>query len=59
MRRIHVGSRRSIELRGEVFNLFNTPNFGAPNEVAGAANFGTVTTAADPRVGQIAVKLLF
>jgi hypothetical protein len=42
-----------------VFNLFNTPNFGAPNAVAGAANFGTVTTAADPRVGQIAVKLLF
>jgi hypothetical protein len=59
MRRIPVGGGRSIELRGEVFNLFNTPNFNQPNAVAGAANFGTITSALDPRVAQIAVKFLF
>ena len=52
-------SGSSIELRAEVFNLFNTPNLGAPNGVAGSAAFGTINSALDPRVGQVAVKLLF
>jgi hypothetical protein len=58
-RRLPLGARQAIELRAEVFNLLNTPNLGAPNAVAGAANFGTITTALDPRVGQVALKLLF
>jgi hypothetical protein len=49
----------SVEVRAEIFNLFNTPNLGAPNATAGTAAFGTITTALDPRVGQLAVKLLF
>ncbi len=59
MRRIPIGGRSSLELRAEVFNVFNTVNLGAPNGVTGAANFGTITTALDPRVGQVAIKLLF
>jgi hypothetical protein len=59
MRRVHVGSRQAIELRVEVFNLLNTPNLGAPNAVLGAANFGTITTAFDPRVVQVALKFSF
>jgi Carboxypeptidase regulatory-like domain/TonB dependent receptor len=59
MRRIPVGGNRNVELRAEIFNLFNTPNFNQPNAVAGAANFGTVTSALDPRVAQLAVKFLF
>jgi len=59
MRRIPVGGGRSIELRGEIFNLFNTPNFNQPNAVAGAANFGSIISALDPRVGQLALKFLF
>ena len=59
MRRIPIGGGRNLELRGEVFNLFNTPNFGQPNATAGAANFGTITTAFDPRVAQLALKVLF
>jgi hypothetical protein len=50
-------SGMSLELRGEVFNLLNTPPFGAPNGVLGSAAFGTITTAGDPRVGQLALKL--
>jgi hypothetical protein len=34
-------------------------NLGAPNAVFGAANFGTITTAGDPRVVQLAFKLVF
>ncbi|HZT78213.1 MAG TPA: TonB-dependent receptor [Vicinamibacterales bacterium] len=58
MRRVPIGGQ-AIELRAEVFNLLNTPNFGAPNAVAGAANFGTITTALDPRVIQVATKWIF
>ena len=32
---------------------------GAPAAVAGAANFGTITTALDPRVVQLAAKFIF
>jgi hypothetical protein len=60
MRRIPVAGRnRGLEVRGEIFNLFNTVNLGAPAAVDGAANFGTITTAFDPRVVQLAVKILF
>jgi hypothetical protein len=52
-------SGMSLELRGEVFNLLNAPAFGAPNGVLGTAAFGTITSAGDPRVGQLAVKLLW
>ena len=57
----HSGRRRSARssCAREVFNLFNTVNFGAPNAVVGAANFGTITSALDPRVVQLALKLLF
>jgi len=58
-RRVPLGGSRSIELRGEIFNLLNTPNFGAPNAVAGAANFGSIISALDPRVAQLALKFLF
>jgi hypothetical protein len=58
-RRIPVAAGTAIEVRGEVFNLLNTPPFGNPNGVAGSAAFGTITTAGDPRVVQLAVKLLF
>ena len=54
---VHAGA--ALEVRAEVFNLLNTPNFGAPNAVLGAANFGTITTALDPRVVQLAMKFVF
>ena len=59
IRRIPVRAGTAIELRAEVFNLLNTPNLGAPNGVAGSAAFGTISGALDPRVGQVAVKVLF
>jgi hypothetical protein len=58
-RRVRIGGGLTLELRGELFNALNTPAFGAPHTVVGAANFGTITTAGDPRVGQLAAKLIF
>jgi hypothetical protein len=59
VRRVPLGGRQAIEVRAEIFNLFNTVNLGAPRAVVGTASFGTITTALDPRVVQIAVKFVF
>jgi len=50
---------KAVELRAEVFNLTNTPPLGAPNTTVGAAAFGTISSAGDPRVVQLAVKFVF
>jgi outer membrane receptor protein involved in Fe transport len=59
IRRVPIRGETAIEFRAEVFNLLNTANLGAPNGVAGSAAFGTITSALDPRVGQLAVKVIF
>jgi hypothetical protein len=59
MRRLRIDGERAIELRVEVFNLLNTVNLGAPAAQLGPASFGTVTTALDPRVVQLAAKFWF
>ena len=58
-RNIPVTRKYSAELRVEVFNALNTVQLGAPNGVAGSAAFGTITTAFDPRVVQLAFKFRY
>jgi hypothetical protein len=58
-RRVRRQRGTTLELRAEVFNLLNNPSFGNPNGVAGSAAFGSITTAGDPRVVQLAVKFAF
>jgi hypothetical protein len=54
-----------VQLRGEYFNIFNHVNFlGDETTVnnmsnVGNGNFATLRTAMDPRIGQIALKLIF
>ena len=59
IRRLSIASGRALEVRAEAFNLTNTPPLGAPNAVSGAPGFGTITSAGDPRVIQLALKFLF
>jgi hypothetical protein len=58
-RRVPLVAGPAVQLRVEAFNLLDTPPLGNPNGVAGSAAFGTITTAGDPRVIQLAVKFLF
>jgi carboxypeptidase family protein len=51
--------RLNLDFRAEVFNVANTPPLGAPNTTVGSAAFGSITTAGDPRVVQLAMKLNF
>jgi len=55
---------RTLELRLEMFNVFNHAQFYGGNSVDGnigdqGGTFGFVTKAADPRIGQIAAKFNF
>jgi len=51
----------TFEIRGEFFNLFNTPIFGGPNTSIGSSSFGVVSLsqANDPRAGQLTARLNF
>ena len=49
----------NLQLRGEVFNLFNHPNFNLPDNFLGSQTFGQITSARDPRHIQLGIKLLF
>jgi hypothetical protein len=52
--------RLRFQLRGEVFNAFNHPNFGNPASVFSTAAFGNITsTTTNNRQIQLAAKLLF
>jgi hypothetical protein len=59
VRRLMLPGSKALELRAEAFNLTNTPPLGAPNGTFGSAAFGTITTAGDPRVIQLALKFVF
>jgi len=58
MRRVPVAGK-ALEFRAEAFNLTNTPFLGAPNGTFGSPAFGTITSAGDPRVIQLAIKFIF
>jgi hypothetical protein len=59
IRRVPLSGARAMELRAEVFNVTNRPHFMAPDTVVGSAAFGTITSAGDPRVMQLALKFTF
>ncbi len=50
----------AAELRWEVFNLFNTLNFGQPENNFDSLDFGTITaTVGGPRVSQFGLRFNF
>ncbi len=59
-RRVAVTERIGLEIRAEAFNLFNTPEFGFPNNTVGVANTGAITTVINPqRELQFALRIAF
>jgi hypothetical protein len=53
------GERLRMQFRAEFFNTLNRVNFNNPNVNQTAGGFGSITSAQDPRIGQLALKMLF
>jgi len=61
-----ITERIKFQLRGEFFNVFNHVNFDESTAAGnfaklstGKGTFGALTTALDPRIGQIGLKVMF
>ena len=59
-KKISLGGRMNAEFRWETFNLFDTVNFGLPENNFDSVDFGTITsTVGGPRVSQFGLRLSF
>jgi hypothetical protein len=60
-KQIELGGSRSLQLRYELYNVTNTPNFQDPSGALGSAGYGTISTTGNaiPRQMQFAAKFLF
>lgn len=54
-----IKERAQIQLRGEFFNVFNHTQLGMPNATVTSPGFGQITSAASPRIIQLALRLQF
>jgi hypothetical protein len=54
-----IAEKARFEIRWEVFNSLNRPNFLNPNATFSSANFGRILSARDPRIMQLAAKFYF
>jgi len=48
-----------VQLRAEFFNALNRANFSNPSSSVSAGAFGSISSANDPRIGQLAMKIVF
>lgn len=56
----YFGEGRRLEFRWEMFNMFNTPQFGLPNANRSSSDVGRISSlAGDPRLMQFALKFIF
>ena len=54
-----AGERVGYEFRAEFYNIFNNVNFGNPDSGLQDSDFGYISSAGDPRILQVALKLSF
>ncbi|MBI2686658.1 MAG: hypothetical protein HYX27_10105 [Acidobacteria bacterium] len=54
-----VAEEFKVQFRAEFFNLFNNVNFSNPGSTVGTPGFGRITSARDPRILQLTLKLMF
>ena len=65
MNKIAIKERAQIQFRAEFFNVLNRTNFNGPagndstRATVNAGGFGSIRAAFDPRIGQLALKLIF
>lgn len=58
-KRIPLTEAMALEFRGEFFNVFNHAQFLNPSGDIDSSNFGEVTNAREPRIGQVSAKFVW
>ena len=56
---IPITESKSFLIRGEFFNIFNHAQFNNPSGNISNPTFGNVTSARDPRIGQVSAKFIW
>lgn len=59
LRKFQFTESTALQFRAEAFNVFNHAQFNNPSGNWNSSSFGIVNSARDPRIMQIALKLLF
>ena len=59
LKNFRVTENRTIQFRGEFFNIFNRANLGLPVNDLNSSNFGQIQTSSPGRLVQFALKFLF
>jgi hypothetical protein len=59
MKSTRIRESMNFEIRAEFFNAFNHTQFNNPSGNFSSSNFGVVTSARDPRIGQMSMKFVF
>jgi hypothetical protein len=59
LKNTRITESTSLEFRAEFFNIFNHAQFLNPTGNFSSDNFGVVTQARDPRIGQFSLKFLW
>ncbi|HLH15671.1 MAG TPA: carboxypeptidase regulatory-like domain-containing protein [Bryobacteraceae bacterium] len=55
-----ISERLRTQLRADFFDMLNTPHFNAPgSSVASTSTFGKISSAADPRILQLSLRVQF
>jgi hypothetical protein len=59
-KRIPITEAKAFEIRGEFFNVFNHAQFLNPSgDIDSGTSFGVVSSARDPRIGQLSAKFVW
>jgi hypothetical protein len=58
-RMFKIREGKSLQFRGEAFNILNHANFDTPVAALNSQTFGRIQTAGDPRILQFALKYVF
>jgi hypothetical protein len=59
LKNIAITERWRLQYRAEFFNLLNNTPLANPGTTLGSPSFGRITSAGDPRILQMALKLYF
>jgi hypothetical protein len=59
LKNFRITETKTLQFRGELFNIFNHANLGLPVNDINSSNFGSITSAQPGRLVQFALKFLF